>query len=82
MNALLENTDRLHTTEMGVARIRKNLSLDTEDVVSWCRMKILDERASVEKRGKNWYVTVSGCIITVNAHSYTIITAHRIRKET
>ena len=28
-------------------------------------------------KGKNWYVCIDGCVITVNAGSYTIITAHR-----
>ncbi|MDE5910121.1 MAG: DUF3781 domain-containing protein [Lachnospiraceae bacterium] len=27
--------------------------------------------------GKNWYCEVDGIKITVNAHSYTIITAYR-----
>ncbi|MCC9697045.1 DUF3781 domain-containing protein, partial [Streptococcus agalactiae] len=30
---LLNNIDEIHTTEMGVIRIKKNLKLDTEDVV-------------------------------------------------
>lgn len=32
MNDLIENIDRLHTTEMGVERIKRNLSLEVEDV--------------------------------------------------
>ena len=42
-----------------------------------CRSKIMDENAIIDLRGKNWYVSVDGCVITVNAGSYTIITAHR-----
>ena len=49
----------------------------TEDVVAWCREKILEKEAVMERRGKNWYVLNENCEITVNAHSYTIITAHR-----
>lgn len=49
--ALIENIDRVHTTEMGIGRIRKN-----------------------------WYVHIDGCVITVNAGSYTIITTHREKK--
>ena len=74
---LLENLDKLHTTELGVERIKKNLSLDTEDVVAWCKAKIRSDNAIITRSGKNWYVNVDGCIITVNAYSYTIITAHR-----
>jgi hypothetical protein len=33
----------------------------------------------MERRGKNWYVSAENCVITVNAHSYTIITAHKKR---
>ena len=73
---LLTNLNRIHTTDLGLLRIRKNLSLDVEDVVSWCKDKITAENAEITRKGKNWYVSVDGCIITVNAYSYTIITAH------
>lgn len=76
-NELLENLDKLHTTELGVVRIKKNLSLDTEDVVDWGRVKIESPNAVITRNGKNWYINVDGCIITVNAYSYTIITAHK-----
>ncbi len=74
---LLSNLDQLHTTNLGVVRIRKNLRLDTDDVIGWCREKIKAANASITRKGKNWYITVDGCEITINAHSYTIITAHR-----
>lgn len=76
-NALLENLDQLHTTELGAARIKRNLSLDTEDVVTWCKAKINSANAIITRKGKNWYVDAGSCIITVNAYSCTIITAHR-----
>lgn len=75
-NNLLYNLDKLHTTELGVGRIKKNLSLDTDEVVEWCKEKIGSPNAVIARSGKNWYVYVEGCIITVNAYSYTIITAH------
>ena len=78
---LLNNTAKLHTTELGTLRIKRNLSLDTEDTVTWCREQISSPQAVIERRGKNWYITTDDCIITVNAYSYTIITAHKIRKE-
>ncbi|MCR4954763.1 MAG: DUF3781 domain-containing protein, partial [Treponema sp.] len=46
-------------------------------VFAFCRQKILDDKASITSQGKNWYVKIDGCIITVNAYSYTIITAHK-----
>ena len=79
-NDLLLNLDRLHTTEMGVERIKRNLFLDTDDVVEWCRGRISDAGASLSRRGKNWYAVIDNCEITVNAHSYTIITAHKVKK--
>lgn len=81
MNDLLENIDKLHTTKMGVARIKRNLQIDPEDVVQGCRDRILGKGAEMERIGKNWYITVSRCKITVNAHSYTIITAHKLKEQ-
>ncbi len=77
---LINNIDKLHTTELGEVRIKRNLSLECADTVKWCRDRILSPEAVIGRRGKNWYITVNGCIITVNAYSYTIITAHK-RKE-
>ena len=77
---LRKNLDKLHTTELGVERIKRNLSLDTDDVVEWCRIKINSADAVITQNGKNWYVNVDNYIITVNAYSYTIITAHKEKK--
>ncbi len=79
-NDLLRNLNKLHTTKLGAERIKRNLSLDTDDVVDWCKTKIDSAKAVITKNGKNWYVNVDSCIITVNAYSYTIITAHRVKK--
>ena len=77
-NDLIENIEKLHTTPMGVNRIRRNLELsdNVKDVVTFCRQKILDNKAAISRQGKNWYIKIDGCIITVNAYSFTIITAH------
>ena len=76
-NELIKNIDRLHTTEAGVQRIRKNLSLrKNADVIAWCRSRILEKDALIIRKGKNWYAHCEGCVITVNAGSYTVITAH------
>lgn len=76
-NILIANLDKVHTTDMGVGRIRRNLGLDDIDVVAWCKSKILEPSADIKRQGKNWYVDVDECVITVNASSYTIITCHR-----
>lgn len=79
-NELLNNLDKLHTTELGVVRIKRNLSLDIDDVIGWCKNKINSANAIITRSGKNWYVNADNCIITVNAYSYTIITAHEKKK--
>lgn len=77
---LLNNLDKVHTTKMGIDRIKRNLKLDTDDVVSWCINKIKDKNCVITRKGKNWYAEIDNSIITVNAYSYTIITAHTIKK--
>lgn len=74
---LIKNIDRIHTTEIGVDRIRRNLGLGDVDVVSWCKERVLDKTSIKERQGKNWYVHADGCVITINASSYTIITCHK-----
>ena len=76
---LITNIEKLHTTELGIERIKRNLQLDTENVVGWCKQQILSPDCAVSRKGKNWYVEASSAIITVNAHSYTIITAHKVK---
>ena len=75
---LIVNLEKIHSTEMGVERIRENLGLDTVDIVYWCKHKI-ENANDIIRKGKNWYVSVDDCVITVNAHSFTIITAHKRR---
>ena len=77
---LLMNLDKVHTTEMGVDRIKRNIEVDVDDIVSYCIDKIKQDNAVIEKKGKNYYVNVDGIIITVNASSYTIITAHKEKR--
>ena len=75
---LLKNIEKIHTTELGLVRIKKNLSLTKDDVVSWCKetTKVADR---IIEKGKNWYVYKDNIVITINASSYTIITAHKIK---
>ena len=72
------NTDKIHTTALGVERIKRNLNLQTDDVVAWCKQKI-EQADKIIRKGKNWYVSVDNYVITVNAYSYTIITAHKFK---
>lgn len=82
-NELIKNLDKIHTTELGIERIKRNLSLECDDVVEWCKNQINlagdngDCEKNIFRKGKNWYVDIDCGIITVNAYSYTIITAHK-----
>jgi hypothetical protein len=73
---LIENMDKIHTTEMGITRIQRNLGIDDEPI-SYCISKLKKEDSKVTKEGKNYYVEVDDCIITINSSSFTIITAHK-----
>ena len=77
---LLLNIDKIHTTVMGFNRIKKNLRLDIDDIVSYCKNKILDNNCIIYKQGKNWYCEIDDIKITVNSYSYTIITAHILKR--
>ncbi len=76
--ALLGHVDRLHTTALGAARIRRNLGIDERDVVGFCRGQIMRADCAIYRQGKNWYCETDALRITVNASSFTIITAHRV----
>lgn len=76
---LLSNIDKIHTTKMGIDRITKNLKIYNCDVVLFCKEKVLDKNSHIYKIGKNWYVCNNNIKITINSHSYTIITAHIIK---
>lgn len=75
---LLTNIDKVHTTKLGIERIKKNLNLETNDVVEYCKNKVLDKKCNIYKQGKNWYCEIDNIKITINAYSYTIITVHII----
>lgn len=78
---LINNIDKLHTTELGKERIARNLSLNDVDVVEYCKEKTLSDNALINRNGKNWYILVNSIEITINITSYTIITAHKYKKK-
>ena len=75
-NDLIKNIDKIHTTELGIIRIKRNLELETDDVVKWCKNEIKKSN-EIYRNGKNWYVSRKNIILTINAYTYTIITAHK-----
>lgn len=58
-NELLANIDKIHTTELGIGRISKNLGLENINVVEWCKIAILKPETKIYRQGKNWYADVS-----------------------
>ncbi len=77
---LLKNADKIHTTKMGLERIEKNLSLNGADAIEYCKKRISDKNCVVIRRGKNYYCEIDNVTITVNAHSFTVITAHKAKQ--
>ena len=77
MEDLLLNINKIHTTQMGKERIKRNLQLENIDVVDFIKNKVQDKRCKIYKKGKNYYCELNNIIITINSYSYTIITAHK-----
>ena len=78
-NELLDVLDKIHTTTLGIERIQRNMMMQ-EDVVVWCKQCIMDIHSVVERNGKNYYVVLDDIRITINGYSFTIITAHKLKK--
>ncbi|KZX11315.1 DUF3781 domain-containing protein [Methanobrevibacter oralis] len=79
-NELLENVDKIHTTKLGIEGVKKNLGINCNNVVEYCIDLIEDNNSLITQKGKNYYVEIDNKIITVNKSSFTIITAHKIKK--
>ncbi len=75
MIELLSNIDKIHTTELGIKRIKNNLKIDT-NVIDYIKRKIQDKECVINQKGKNYYCIVDNIIITINSYNYCIITAH------
>jgi hypothetical protein len=76
-NNPVKNIDKIHTTKLGIERVRRNLGLQTDDVVLWCK-EAIEQADIIIHQGKNWYVCGGGMVITVNAQNLCVITAHPI----
>ncbi len=89
MNELLKESilKDFRNTPLGFLRIRKNLGIahfsDTETEVYLREIIALTALEEIETKGKNHYFNCSkrNAILTVNSHSFTIITAKQINKK-
>ncbi len=73
--------DKVHSTKMGIERIKTNMKLENDDVVTYIKKLLQKKDRQVIRKGKNYYVLTSGYVITINASSYTIITVHPFRSK-
>lgn len=77
-NELIDNMKKIHTTIMGLERLKRNLKsvLAEEEPCEFCKRLILDSDCKIKRQGKNFYCRKNNIIVTINSYSYTIITAH------
>ena len=73
-NILINNIEKIHTTPMGENRIKRNLQING-NVFATIKDILLKDSSTVYKSGKNYYCEYDNIIITINSHSFTIITA-------
>ena len=76
INLLRDNIDQIHTTKLGLERIKRNIKLD-DNAIDYLKNKINDSRCVLYKKGKNYYCDIDNITITINSYNYCIITAHK-----
>jgi hypothetical protein len=78
----LIQVEKIRTTPMGAERIKRNLGLDCDDVIAWCKNAVQNTPEEfVIRKGKNWYVHGDGFVLTINASAVSVITAHKTSKQ-
>lgn len=78
---LIKNTQKIVTTAKGKERIQQNLGIAPNvDIVKFC-IEQIKQADIIYRRGKNWYIESNNYLITINAKSFTIITAKVIAKK-
>ncbi|MCH5180697.1 MAG: DUF3781 domain-containing protein [Erysipelotrichales bacterium] len=78
-NILINNLDKIHTTELGYQRIAKTMKLENEECIKKIKELINDCNAKVTKEGKNYYLLHNNLKVTINSYNYCVITAHNIK---
>ena len=77
---LIKNMNKIHTTNMGLDRIKKNLKLDNYDIIEYIKNIIKNKYTITYKKGKNYYCETDNTIITINSYRLYIITTHIKKK--
>ncbi len=89
MNETLRTSiaDQFKNTPLGFMRIRRNLNIfhfsDNETETYLRKIILSTPLENIETKGKNHYFKcfINNAILTVNAHTFTIITAKQIAKK-
>lgn len=74
---LLANLDKIHTTELGEERLIKNLKLANKNPVRYVKELLKNPKSHIYKKGKNYYSEYNHIRLTINAKTFTVITAHK-----
>lgn len=74
---LLANIEKIHTTELGEERLIKNLKLTNKNPIRYVKELLRNSRSHVYKKGKNFYCEYNHTRLTINADTFTVITAHK-----
>ena len=78
---LLKHIDEIHNTELGEKRIKRNIGLYETEIIPEIEdaLTINSDVTTVTRKGKNYYVKYRDVEYTINASSYTIITAKLVK---
>ena len=50
-NDLIENINKIHSTELGIIRVKRNLELKTNDIINYCK-KFTKGADNIKKKEK------------------------------
>ena len=70
------NIDKVWISDEVKERVSKNLGIDYVDELEYCKKKIIDPNSEISKFGLNYYCRNGNIVITINASTYRIVTAH------
>ncbi|HBB05501.1 MAG TPA: conjugal transfer protein [Firmicutes bacterium] len=74
---LLANIERIHATERGEERLIQNLKLANRNPIRYVKDVLRNPKSHVYKKGKNFYCEYNHVRLTINASTFTMITAHK-----
>ena len=76
---LINNINKIHTTELGHLRIFKATNLKENEDILWIKECIYDNNSLINKRGKNYYVINNNYEIYINSYNYSVITVKKLK---